>query len=282
MILVGPPGTGKTTSINALARQLLGESFKKATLELNASDDRGLEAVREKIKSFAAQKVPLPEGKHKIIILDEADSMTENAQQALRIIISDFSHTTRFALACNDSTKIIEPIQSRCNILRYSKLKTDEIRERLLKIIEIEAINCDEGGLNALIETAEGDMRFALNNLQSTFVGFNTVTADNVYKIVDIPKPEMIRKIFDLCAKGELDESLDEVDKVLSEGYNALDIVSVIIRILQDNSNINDDMRMDLLKESSLLKMRILEGIDSEAQIYGFISEIFSILNKKI
>ena len=162
----------------ALAHELLGENFKKATIELNASDDRGLDVVRDKIKSFAAQKVPLAQGRHKIVILDEADSMTETAQQAMRIIISDFSNTTRFALACNDSSKIIEPIQSRCSILRFSKLKTEEIKERLNKIIKIENIPAEEDGITALIETSDGDMRYALNNLQSTFVGFNKVTRE--------------------------------------------------------------------------------------------------------
>lgn len=167
----------------ALARELLGENFKKATLELNASDDRGLEAVRDKIKSFAAQKIPLPSGRHKIIILDEADSMTEQAQQALRVIITDYSHTTRFALACNDSTKIIEPIQSRCSILRFSKLKNEEIQQRLLQIMSIENIDYDMDGIQALIETSEGDMRYAVNNLQSTVVGFVKVNRLNVYKV---------------------------------------------------------------------------------------------------
>ena len=120
----------------AIARELLGDMFRKATLELNASDDRGIDTVRDKIKSFAAQKIILPEGKHKIIILDEADSMTESAQQALRIVISDYATTTRFALACNDSNKIIEPLQSRCVILRFSKLKEDEVISTIILTID--------------------------------------------------------------------------------------------------------------------------------------------------
>ena len=274
MIIVGPPGTGKTTSIMALAHELLGENFKKATIELNASDDRGLEAIREKVKSFAAQKIPLPEGRHKIIILDEADSMTENAQQALRIIISDFAHTTRFALACNDSSKIIEPIQSRCSILRFSKLKNDEIEERLLKIISIENIEYDNSGLKALIDTSEGDMRYALNNLQSTVVGFGKVTSDNIYKIVDIPKPEILMKVFELCLRANIDQALQNIDSLFYEGYNSYDIVNVISRVIQDSTLIEEDFKFDLLKEISFIKVKVLEGIDSEAQIYGFIATI--------
>jgi replication factor C subunit 2/4 len=113
IILAGPPGIGKTTSILCLAREMLGDSYKNAVLELNASDARGIDIVRNKIKMFAQKKVTLPPGKHKIIILDEADSMTGAAQQALRRTMEIYSATTRFALACNNSTKIIEPIQSR-------------------------------------------------------------------------------------------------------------------------------------------------------------------------
>lgn len=266
----------------ALSRELLGDNFRKATLELNASDDRGLEAVRDKIKSFAAQKIPLPEGRHKIIILDEADSMTENAQQALRIIISDFSHTTRFALACNDSSKVIEPIQSRCNILRFSKLKDDEIEERLHTIIAKENIaESDASGIKALIDTSDGDMRYALNNLQSTYVGFGNITHENVYKIVDIPKPEIIKAVFDHCLKGDLDSALDTVDSILNDGYNSYDIINVLSKVIQDAS-LEDEFKFDLLKEVSMIKMRVLDGIDSEAQVYGFVAQICEMLmNKK-
>ena len=272
MILVGPPGTGKTTSMMALAHELLGENFKKATIELNASDDRGIDVVREKIKAFATQKVPLPPNRHKIVILDEADSMTDSAQQAMRIIISDFSSTTRFALACNDSTKIIEPIQSRCSMLRFSKLKPEEIKERLNTIIKNENIPFDNSGIDALIETSEGDMRYALNNLQSTFVGFGSITRDNVYKIVDIPKPEILMQIVDLCQKGLLNNALDNTDKLLEDGYTALDIINVISRIVQDKSDIKDKTKFSMLKEISGFKMKILDGIDSFVQIYGFLS----------
>lgn len=258
----------------ALARELLGENFKRATLELNASDDRGLEAVREKIKSFAAQKIPLPPGRHKIIILDEADSMTESAQQALRIIISDYSHTTRFALACNDSSKIIEPIQSRCSILRFSKLKNEEIEDRLEKILTIESITFEKGGVDALIETAEGDMRYALNNLQSTVVGFIKVTHDNVYKIVDIPRPEILIQVFTLCLDGNIDQALNNINMLLNDGYNTYDIVNVIAKVIQDSLSIEEDLKFEILKIVSIMKMKVLEGIDSKAQLYGFIANI--------
>ncbi len=128
IILTGPPGCGKTTSILCLAREMLGENYKNAVLELNASDARGIDVVRNKIKMHAQKKVTLPPGRHKIIILDEADSMTSAAQQALRRTMEIYSNTTRFAIACNNSTKIIEPIQSRCALLRFTRLSDAEVQ----------------------------------------------------------------------------------------------------------------------------------------------------------
>ena len=170
-------------------------------MELNASNDRGIETVRNKIKMFAQQKVTLPQGRHKIIVLDEADSMTESAQQALRRTMELYSSTTRFALACNSSEKIIEPIQSRCAMLRYSKLTDAQVLAKVLAVCEAEGVDHSEDGLEAVVFTAQvilqpwlifivhkhinlqGDMRQALNNLQSTHEGFGFVKSENVFKV---------------------------------------------------------------------------------------------------
>ena len=190
LILSGPPGTGKTTSVLALARQLLGDAYKEGVLELNASDDRGIDVVRNRIKAFAQKKVTLPPGKHKVVVLDEADSMTEGAQQAMRRTMEIYSSTTRFALACNMSDKIIEPIQSRCAVLRYSKLTDVQVLKRLQDVLGAEKAAFNEQGLEALIFTAEGDMRQALNNAQATHSGFGFISSDNVFQVCDQPQPE--------------------------------------------------------------------------------------------
>ena len=163
---------------------------------------------------FAQQKVTLPKGRHKIIILDEADSMTEAAQQALRRTMELYSNTTRFALACNTSEKIIEPIQSRCAMLRFSRLKDAQILANLLDVCAKENVDYTEDGMEAIIFTAQGDMRQALNNLQSTKEGFGLVNSDNVFKVCDEPHPLLVRTMLDSCVGGDVDSAFKTMNVV--------------------------------------------------------------------
>ena len=280
LILAGPPGTGKTTSVLALAHELLGENFKKAVIELNASDERGINVVRDKIKRFAQQKIPLPEGRHKIIILDEADSMTSSAQGSMRVTISDYSNTTRFVLACNDSSKIIEAIQSRCTVLRFGKLSSDDIKERITFVLNNENAKYDDNGLKAIIDTCNGDMRYALNNTQSCIVGFGEVTEENVYKIVELPRPKEIEAIYNYCLNSKFVEAINKFEELFDEGYSCLEIISVFNRLIQESNKIDDKVRIILLKKISEYKMNLIDGLDSNLQMSGFISEIYNRIPK--
>jgi len=214
IIISGMPGIGKTSSILCLARQLLGDAYKEGVLELNASDERGIDVVRNRIKGFAQKKVTLPEGRQKIVILDEADSMTSGAQQALRRTMEIYSNTTRFAFACNQSNKIIEPLQSRCAILRYSRLTDAQILKRLLQICEAEKVEYSDDGLAGLIFCAEGDMRQAINNLQSTYSGFGFVNGDNVFRVADSPHPIKVQAMLKCCYEGKVDQALDNLQEL--------------------------------------------------------------------
>jgi len=274
IIISGMPGIGKTTSIHCLAHQLLGEAYREAVLELNASDERGIDVVRNKIKTFAQKKVTLPPGRHKIIILDEADSMTSGAQQALRRTMEIFSNTTRFALACNMSNKIIEPIQSRCAILRYSKLRDAEILKRLLEICELEEVKYNDEGLTALIFTSEGDMRQAINNLQSTFSGFGFVSAENVFKVCDQPHPILVQDLIRACSHGEIDESLSKLYGLWDQGYSAVDIVTTIFRVVKTFDELPEYSKLEFIKEIGFTHMRILEGVGTLAQLTGLLSRL--------
>lgn len=274
MIISGLPGIGKTTSIHCLALELLGPLYQQATLELNASDDRGIDVVRNKIKQFAQTKILLPPGRHKIIILDEADSMTPGAQQALRRTMEIYSNTTRFAFACNQSSKIIEPLQSRCAILRYNKLADDQVLARLLEITKFEDVKYNSEGLQALIFTAEGDMRQAINNLQSTVAGFGFVNDVNVFKIVDQPHPLVVQKILSCCVKGNIDDALDLLDGLWKKGYSAIDIVTSSFKVAKTLPGIGEQKRLDLIKEIGFVHMRVLEGVGSYLQLCGMLAKI--------
>ncbi len=283
LIISGLPGIGKTTSIHCLARELLGKNYSNAVLELNASDDRGIEVVRNKIKTFAQKKVVLPVGKHKIIILDEADSMTQGAQQALRRTMEIYSTTTRFAFACNQSNKIIEPLQSRCAILRFGKLSDSQILKRLLEIIDTEKCQYTDDGLSALIFTAEGDMRQAINNLQSTVAGFALVNSDNVFKVVDSPHPLIVRQIIAACYEGKIDDALQQLHALWNKGYSAIDIISTAFRVTKTMDTIKESVRLEFIKEIGTTHMRLLEGVATYLQLAGCIarlSEIGTTINK--
>ncbi|KAI8872369.1 Rfc4 heteropentameric replication factor C subunit [Ramicandelaber brevisporus] len=277
LILSGAPGIGKTTSVHCLARQLLGDAvFKEAVLELNASDDRGLDVVRNQIKVFAQKKVTLPPGRHKIVILDEADSMTPGAQQALRRTMELYSATTRFALACNMASKIIEPIQSRCAILRYTKLSDEQVLRRLMEVCELEEVQYNAEGLEALVFSADGDMRQALNGLQSTVAGFGFVNAENVFRVCDQPHPEQARAILNNCTIGNVAPALMELRKLHGMGYSAIDIVTTLFRVCKSMplQGVSEERRLLFVRDIGLAHMRVLEGSGSLVQLCGLIARL--------
>lgn len=274
LIMSGTPGIGKTTSIVCLAHKMLGSAYKEAVLELNASDERGIDVVRNRIKGFAQKKVTLPPGRQKIVILDEADSMTAGAQQALRRTMEIYSSTTRFAFACNQSNKIIEPLQSRCAILRYSRLTEQQILKRLLEVCEAEKVKWSEDGLAALIFSAEGDMRQALNNLQSTVAGFGFVNGDNVFKVVDSPHPVAISAIMTSCKQCNVELALNGLKDLWDKGYSAMDIITTMFRVVKSMQELSEFGKLEFIKEIGFTNMRILDGVGTYLQLAGCLARL--------
>jgi replication factor C subunit 2/4 len=294
MIISGMPGIGKTTSILCLARQLLGDHYKEAVLELNASDERGIDVVRNRIKGFAQKKVTLAPGRQKLVILDEADSMTSGAQQALRRTMEIYSATTRFAFACNQSNKIIEPLQSRCAILRYARLTDAQVVRRIMQIIEAEKVEFSDDGIAALVFSAEGDMRQAINNLQSTQAGFGFVNGDNVFKVEDSPHPIKVQAMIKACHETRIDDALTALKELWDLGYSCHDIISTMFRVTKTIDTLSEHAKLEFIKvrpgsltllvqqlthwqEIGFTHMRILEGVQTLLQLSGCIARLCKI-----
>lgn len=272
IILHGPPGCGKTTVILCMARKILGNQMKDAVLELNASNERGLDVVRNKIKMFAQAKVTLEPGKQKLVILDEADAMTESAQQALRRIIEIYSKTTRFAFACNIFDKIIEPIQSRCAVVRFNKLSDQQMRSKMLDICKQMNVKYDEEGIKAIIYTAQGDMRQAINNLQSTHDGFETITSENVFKVCDEPPPVVIQEIVENCLKHNLEKAEENLEHLYKLGYSTEDLISSMFRVVK-TYKMAEYTKLEYLKQIGIMQIRVVQGVNSMLQMKGLISQ---------
>ncbi|KAJ9056190.1 replication factor C subunit 4 [Entomophthora muscae] len=273
LLLTGTPGIGKTTSIVCLARELLKEHFSECVLELNASDDRGIDVVRNRIKSFAQKKVHLPPGVHKIVILDEADSMVVGAQQALRRTMEVYSATTRFALAANLSSKIIEPIQSRCAMLRYTRLSDEDVTRRLVEICKEEKVGYNAKGLEAVVFTADGDLRQGINNLQATFSGFGYINTENVFKVCDQPHPLVIKCILEFCIQGKLQDAIQAIMGLWHQGYSSLDIITTLFRVIKF-MEVEDSTKLAFIKEIGQTHMKILDGVESQLQFAALMARL--------
>ena len=281
IILTGPPGVGKTTAAFCLVEQILGENCSQNCLKINASDTRCLDITRNTITLFAKRKVN--NNCLKIIILDEVDSMTENAQQGLRRIMDNFFDSTRFIFICNISNKIIESLQSRCCIFRFNPLESTEIYSRLDQICKKENYNYTDKGLKLVVELSKGDMRIALNNLQSTIAGFKKITYKNILAICNIPRPEKVADIIRCCLIFRFNLACKKIDNLFNQGFSTLDIVASFLKIFQDpNLNkIPKKMQLNFCKQIATTHKQICSGCTSIIQLYGLCAKLimFSIKN---
>ncbi|RLF05272.1 MAG: replication factor C small subunit [Thermoprotei archaeon] len=284
LLFVGPPGTGKTTAALCLAHDLYGENWRDNILELNASDERGIDIIRSRIKEYA-RTVPLSEIPFKLIILDEADNMTGDAQQALRRTMELYSRTARFILIANYASKIIEPIQSRCAIFRFQPLPKEEAFERLRYIARQEGIEVADDGLQAIWEESEGDLRKAINTLQSASAIQRVVDADTVYKALGKVTPGEVKEMLEAAIKGDLMSARDKLRSLMySYGLSGVDVVKLIHREVVSGrafSDVDNYTRATLLDLVGEANFRIVEGADDEIQLNALLAKIALVFSKR-
>ncbi|MBY8999317.1 MAG: replication factor C small subunit [Candidatus Heimdallarchaeota archaeon] len=281
LLFAGPPGTGKTSALLALAIDLYGHAnVSRNLLEMNASDDRGIDAIRTKVKEFArtASYGDIP---FKIICLDEADSLTSAAQHALRRTMERYVKTSRFALICNYSSKIIEPIQSRCAIFRFKPLDEKSIREFLKYICDNEKLVYDEEGLSTVLYICEGDLRKAVNILQSTAASGKSVERITVLKTVGHADPERIKEMLSLALSGKFEKSREVLQQLILEfGLSGTDVTHQIYREISSLS-ISDNMKLEVTEFLAEIDFRISEGASSNIQLTSFLAKLVKESNKE-
>ncbi|TFG04169.1 MAG: replication factor C small subunit [Promethearchaeota archaeon] len=274
LIFSGPPGTGKTTCALALAHDLFGQSYRQNVKELNASDERGIKVVRTSIKQFA-QYLGTEDAPFKILVLDEADNMTSDAQQALRRTMESTSKNCRFILICNYSSKIIDPIQSRCSIFRFSPLQQADIIDRLNDISRKEKVQLQEDGKEAILYNSGGDMRRAINILQTAATLGGKIDANTIYKVTGKARPEEIRNLLEKALQGEFLAAIKMIEKLLNVyGLSGIDIIEQIHREVMKFDTISDTQKMLLIEITGDINFRLIEGANEEIQLHSLIAKI--------
>ncbi|KAK2836045.1 hypothetical protein Q5P01_016529 [Channa striata] len=282
LLFYGPPGTGKTSTILAAARELYGpELYRQRVLELNASDERGIQVIREKVKSFAQLTVAgiRTDGKRcppfKIIILDEADSMTAPAQAALRRTMEKESRTTRFCLICNYISRIIEPLTSRCSKFRFKPLASQIQEERLLEICDKENLKYTKESISALVRVSDGDLRKAITFLQSA-ARLNVdkdITERTVIEIAGVVPPKMIDNLLQICFKGTFEKLEVAVRSMVDKGYAAIQILVQLHEAIIEGA-LNDKQKSAITEKMAVVGKCLSDGADEYLQMLSLCSVI--------
>ena len=276
LLFAGPAGTGKTTCAIALARELYEDSWRQRFLELNASDERGIGVVRTKIKEFA-RTATMGDKLFKIIFLDEADALTPEAQAALRRTMERYTQTCRFILSCNYSSKIIEPIQSRCAVFRFRPIKAEDMGRHLRTLAAKEGLKMTDDGVEALLYISEGDMRRAINSLQVAATMGGKIDAETLYKVTSTARPEEVKTLIETALGGDFLRSRGLLDDLLLQyGLSGEDIIRQIHKSVFD-TGIPDRLKVQLVDHIGEVEYRMVEGANERIQLEALLAHIVSV-----
>ncbi|MDD1715390.1 MAG: replication factor C small subunit [Methanolinea sp.] len=272
LLFTGSAGVGKTTAAVALAREFFGESWNLNFRELNASDERGIDVVRNQIKQFARTS-PLGGASFKILFLDEADALTSDAQAALRRTMESYAASCRFILSCNYSSKIIDPIQSRCAIFRFRALSPEAITKEIRRIAEMERIKVEDSAQEAIVYIAQGDMRKAINALQGAAILTNRIDADRVYAITATARPDEIEELLCTSLSGDFEGAETVLHNLLHDrGIAPNELINQCYRAIV-RRKMDDSLRVALIDQLGTIDFRLSEGASTDIQMEALVAQ---------
>ncbi len=276
VIFTGVPGTGKTSTAKCIARKILGENDKISYLEMNASEERRIKSVCDSIPKFCKKIVN--DMDTKIILLDEADGLTGKCQVDICHMMKTYEKkNVKFIFTCNDSNKIVEGIQSNCRIIRFKKLTTDQVQLRLEHICKKEKVEYDKKGLEMLVLISHGDLRKAINNLQSTAISYQIINKKCVLNNCKSPNPTKILKMLKYCLNKNLEKATEMMDLIMEEGYYYSDILTNLSMIIQQEE-LDEELRLNILSVVQQTKIDVSTKAKSKLQMIAMICRIIRIV----
>ena len=291
IIITGEPSTGKTSTILFISKLLYNDKYSDYVLELNASDDRGLSIINNTIYPFCKKKISLNPNypTNKLVILDEADSITHKAQNLLSNMISEFKNHTNIVFICNDYDQIIESIQSKCIIIKYPKISHINLYNKIKNICIQENIKYDKISIETLLLVSDYDIRHAINNLECIYYTFNKLQEEDIYKLIDKPKPYYIINILNACYNSNYNEMINIIKTINNKGYTSIDILSIFMKYIFEQNidsylifKLNEQNKIAIYNILSKSYIYISDGIDTLLQLCGCMSNIYVYIQNNI